>query len=83
MSETAISPDRGQTWRSKDNGSTTKIHGRRMSSVLHLSQREHGYVETPLNEFVRDYEYTDCDHTNSCCGHHGTHTMPHMGCILR
>lgn len=83
MEEKLVHPDRGQTWRSKSNGSTTKIYGRRMRAVAHISQREYGYVETPLNEFINEYEFASCDHSDSCCRVHNTHTMPHMGCILR
>jgi hypothetical protein len=83
MTEKAMFPERGQTWRSKSNGSTTRIYGRRMRAVVHISQREHGYVETSITEFMNDYEFEGCDHSDSCCGVHGTHTSPHMGCILR
>lgn len=83
MSETAIFPSSGQTWRSKTHGATTKIHGRRMRSVIHLSQRDHGYVETPLSDFLLEYEFDACDHSVSCCAIHDEHRTPHVGCVLR
>lgn len=83
MSETTSFPSSGQTWRSKKHGATTQIYGRRMRAVVHISQREHGYVETPLKDFLLEYEFDACDHSVACCTIHQKHTDPHMGCILR
>ena len=83
MRDKTILPGRGQTWTHRSTQKTTEIHGRRMSAVIHLSAAAHGYVETPVSEFLKDYEYTGCDHGSSCCTFHNEHTMPHTGCILR
>jgi hypothetical protein len=54
-----------------------------MRAVVHISQREHGYVETPLKDFLLEYEFDACDHSVACCSIHSEHLMPHTGCVLR
>lgn len=83
MSEKTIYPGRGQTWTHKASKKPTEIYGRRMRTIVHLSIAAHGYVETPVNEFLKEYEYTECNHEAACCDLHNEHTMPHTDCILR
>lgn len=41
-------------------------------------------LEISYKEFEADYDDTGIhDHEASCCPAHNTHTIPHMGCILR
>lgn len=83
MSDKTIYPGRGQTWTHRSTKKPTEIFGRRMRTIVHLSAAAHGYVETPLNEFLSEYEFKDCNHDAGCCLTHGSHAVPHTGCILR
>lgn len=83
METVAMVPSSGQTWRLKDGGTTTVIRGRRMASVAHASSAEHGFVETPLAEFLAGFEYVGCDHATYCCMQHHAHVTPHTACVMR
>ena len=65
-------------------GETYELLGTKMRVVVLKSAATSTLSEVPYKEFYDTYEDTGVhDHEASCCTVHGTHSTPHMGCILR
>lgn len=37
----------------------------------------------PVDQLGELFAHESCDHDQHCCTLHGTHSMPHRGCLLR
>lgn len=76
----------GFTYREKSDGSLWVLTGLRSGRQVILDSttvegefRDRVSVET----LADDFEHVGCDHEDNCCTLHGTHVMPHRGCMMR
>jgi hypothetical protein len=77
-----VHADIGQVWARKADGLVCRIGG--YNGRWGMVTDDDTWFMVGRDELVDEWTFTGrCDHEASCCRTHGTHTMPHMGCILR
>lgn len=81
-----VHPSPGQLWTRTCDGATMRLAGmkgggaRITCGMLH---EDGTVIEVDIDTLVDEWTFAGCDHDAACCTIHGTHTSPHMGCILR
>lgn len=81
-----VHADIGQLWTRKADGTVFRIVGAKggpKGHVFGLADADEAVLLVDPDDLVDDFTFAGCDHEAACCTTHGTHTMPHMGCILR
>lgn len=73
----------GQIWSPEGGDDLLQILGAKGPHLILRNVRTGATVEVTSDDLVDHYDFIGCDHDASCCTIHGTHTSPHMGCVLR
>lgn len=76
----------GHVYEDKADGTQWTLTGLRSGRTVILTSSAPGGGDrdrVSLETLADDYEHVGCDHENHCCTQHGTHVVPHRGCIMR
>ena len=71
-------------YRRVETGEVFVFAGLKRKTVVFKDEATGEHFEVSHSEFFDQYEDTGIhDHDRACCTLHETHSVPHMGCLLR